>query len=380
MYKKSFLLSALLLAAAIVGRGQQTPASISISSVSGLTATITQINSSILDLQAAVNMLNANTKVSAEIPAGAANGVNGTFTLKYAPSPLTSVFVYRNGLRQREGEDYRLTGKTLTFIATSVPQSGDTLAVDYMTAPQAIPSASLLAFNTQALYSSGTQTLTFSNPGPVGTVFSNWSITGANTVDFTIAGNTCGQSLAAGATCSVAIAFAPAQVGSRAAALIVTDNAVGSPQTIFLSGTGALVLPVGWAAMVSAFDNACVDVAGQAVTEGSSLAMNSCNKSTGQAFLFSPVVGGYKITHQASNIQLDVNGGPDNYADNSVVGLYTYWGGMNEIWSTLGTSDGFFNVVVNSSGKCLTAQGTSVVVSSCNGGNAQKWSLIPITR
>jgi hypothetical protein len=49
---------------------------------------------------------------------------------------------------------------------------------------------------------------------------------------------TCGTSLAAGASCTISVIFRPSAQGPRAATLTFTDNALNSPQTATLSGTG----------------------------------------------------------------------------------------------------------------------------------------------
>jgi hypothetical protein len=59
---------------------------------------------------------------------------------------------------------------------------------------------------------------------------------------FAVASNTCGTSVAAGASCTVGVTFSPTTVGSATGTLTFTDNAVTSPQTVSLSGTG--VAPV----------------------------------------------------------------------------------------------------------------------------------------
>jgi trimeric autotransporter adhesin len=63
------------------------------------------------------------------------------------------------------------------------------------------------------------------------------AITGTNAGDFAQT-HTCGSSLAAGASCTINVTFKPTAIGSRSAALSVTDNATGSPQHVPLSGTG----------------------------------------------------------------------------------------------------------------------------------------------
>jgi hypothetical protein len=350
------------------------------SSVTGLNDALTQLNNSVANLQAAVNMLTASTKVNGEALAGTMNGVNAQFWLKYTPSQASSVTVYRNGVRLSAGADYVLSGTNITFATGAIPQAGDSVVVDYVTAPQAVPNVTSLSFGNQSLYfPAAVNTVTFSNAGPAAAVFSNWSIGGTNASSFAISANACGQSLPAGGTCTVSIAFNPAQVGALTGTLTANDNAVGSPQVVTLTGTGVLTQPTGWTKIVSAVNSACLDVVGQSVTQGSATDTNTCNGSTGQAFQFSAVTGGYKITEQNSNLQLDSFGGESNTADNTTVGLWPYWGGANEMWTTQTTADGYFTINVKNSGKCLTASGTSVVTSTCTGTSAQKWSLIPVS-
>lgn len=64
-----------------------------------------------------------------ETPSGTINGVNTTFTLAHAPSPASSLKVYRGGARQRVTEDYTLSNKTITFL--TAPVVGEIICVDY---------------------------------------------------------------------------------------------------------------------------------------------------------------------------------------------------------------------------------------------------------
>jgi hypothetical protein len=63
-------------------------------------------------------------------------------------------------------------------------------------------------------------------------------ITGANTSDFNQVNTTCGSSLATAASCDVSLGFTPSQLGPRVAALTITDDNVGSPQSVSVNGTG----------------------------------------------------------------------------------------------------------------------------------------------
>ena len=71
------------------------------------------------------------TFVDGERPAGVVNGLNTTFTLAGAPIPPSSLYLYRNGVRQTVTSDYSLSGVSITFFANSIPQPGDILLADY---------------------------------------------------------------------------------------------------------------------------------------------------------------------------------------------------------------------------------------------------------
>jgi hypothetical protein len=52
--------------------------------------------------------------------------------------------------------------------------------------------------------------------------------------------NTCGTSIAAGGTCTITATFTPNAAGAATGAVTITDSANNSPQSITLTGTGAL--------------------------------------------------------------------------------------------------------------------------------------------
>ena len=71
------------------------------------------------------------TYVDGEVPVGAVDGVNATYTLTAAPVPPSSLSVYRNGILQNPSRDFLLVNNTLTFTAASTPQAGDSLVLHY---------------------------------------------------------------------------------------------------------------------------------------------------------------------------------------------------------------------------------------------------------
>lgn len=54
--------------------------------------------------------------------------VDSSYTIEHAPI-VGSIQIFLNGLRQRAGADYTLSGTTISFII--LPSVGDTITVDY---------------------------------------------------------------------------------------------------------------------------------------------------------------------------------------------------------------------------------------------------------
>jgi hypothetical protein len=104
------------------------------------------------------------------------------------------------------------------------------------------PGVSLAPFSTVTFPATGVgitapaQTVTLTNNGGVPLLVQNILITG----DFGIVpgSNTCGSSIAVSTACTMQIAFTPTVGGPRSGSLTVTDNAVNSPQTLVLTGSG----------------------------------------------------------------------------------------------------------------------------------------------
>lgn len=66
-----------------------------------------------------------------ETPSGAINGVNPVFVLSAVPFPAASLQLYRNGLLQKQGADYSLSGQTITFVSSCIPGTGDAVQATY---------------------------------------------------------------------------------------------------------------------------------------------------------------------------------------------------------------------------------------------------------
>jgi hypothetical protein len=91
------------------------------------------------------------------------------------------------------------------------------------------------------------QTVTLTNNGTTSLSITSFNVTGANSSDF-VQNNNCGTSVAAGANCTIVVLFTPSAIGARAAALSISDNATGSPQSVSLSGTGGHDMVLSWTA------------------------------------------------------------------------------------------------------------------------------------
>lgn len=94
---------------------------------------LTAVNGTSATWQDNVGGISPADYVVEEIPTGAIDGVNDTFTLANTPI-VGSQQVYLNGTRMREGagEDYQISGGTITFEAGQLPETGDSLVVDYL--------------------------------------------------------------------------------------------------------------------------------------------------------------------------------------------------------------------------------------------------------
>jgi hypothetical protein len=96
-------------------------------------------------------------------------------------------------------------------------------------------SATSLNFSSQSVGTGTSQTVNVTSTGnsPVG--FSSITISGANAGDFTQT-NTCFPAISTPGSCTISVTFNPTAAGNRSATLNLIDNALGSPQTVVLTG------------------------------------------------------------------------------------------------------------------------------------------------
>jgi hypothetical protein len=117
-----------------------------------------------------------------------------------------------------------LRTQTVSLAGTGIAPPGVSLA----------PNGGLAFGATPVGQTSTGQIVTLTNDGGLPLALSGVAVSG----DFAIAANSCGSSLAAGTNCTLTLTFTPTAAGGRAGALIFTDSAASSPQSVALSGVG----------------------------------------------------------------------------------------------------------------------------------------------
>jgi len=94
-------------------------------------------------------------------------------------------------------------------------------------------SSSSLTFSAEIVGNSSAQAVTLTNTGKASLAISSITASG----DFSQT-NTCASSVSAGANCTISVTFKPVASGTRTGTLSISDNALDSPQSVTLSGTG----------------------------------------------------------------------------------------------------------------------------------------------
>jgi hypothetical protein len=128
----------------------------------------------------------------------------------------------------------------ITDDAVSSPQSVALSGTGVVPGSNATLGPSNLNFSVQPLGTASTQSVTLGNYGTLALAIKGIGIKGAAVADFGQS-NTCASSLLSDATCNIDVTFKPSQIGPRTATLSISDNASGSPQTVYLNGTGTMV-------------------------------------------------------------------------------------------------------------------------------------------
>lgn len=125
-------------------------------------------------------------------------------------------------------------------ITDNAPGSSHSLSLSgtgFPGGPAVALSPTSLTFLTTVLKSSSApQNVTLTNVGTQTLAITSITASG----DFSQI-NTCNSSVAAGANCTISVTFTPTKIKTRTGTLSIADNALGSPQTVSLSGVGTQV-------------------------------------------------------------------------------------------------------------------------------------------
>ena len=206
---------------------------------------------------------------SLTFPATAPGITSAAQTLTVTNSSSAAVSVSSYNFSGTNASQFSLSGKTcgtslaagasctlsITFTASAPGTATANLVATYNAAgsPQSVPlsgselpvatvsfSPTSLSFpTTKSGSTSAAQVLTVTNTSSTTAMaVSSYQFSGTSATQFSILGKTCVSSLPAGASCTLSIVFKPAAAGSASASLVATDNAVGSPQSVPLRGTG----------------------------------------------------------------------------------------------------------------------------------------------
>jgi FtsP/CotA-like multicopper oxidase with cupredoxin domain len=130
----------------------------------------------------------------------------------------------------------------LVRVSVALPAVSGTVTLTGTTVrPVAALSTASLPFGNVPINTiSAPQSVTLTNNGPVPLVLTSIGIGGTNAARFAQT-NDCligGAGLAPNAFCTITVTFRPNRVGARSATLTIRDNALNSPQTVALTGTG----------------------------------------------------------------------------------------------------------------------------------------------
>ncbi len=135
----------------------------------------------------------------------------------------------------------RAASVSIADDAADTPQALALSGIGAQPTPAVSLSPASVAFGGQRVgTTSATQSVTLTNSGTADLTIAGVAVSGANAGDFAESDD-CPVSpatLGPGAGCTIQVGFTPIAAGSRAAAVTISDDAPGGPQTAALTGTG----------------------------------------------------------------------------------------------------------------------------------------------
>ena len=302
-----------------------------------------------------------------------ANGAYCTVYVTYTPDKLgnesTTMTITDNAGGQAG------TQQTVTFTG-----SGVTAATSVTIQP-----TSLSFTSTGVGAVSAPQSVTITNTGTQPLTISKFSV--GTSLDFTVTnpatgvpGNTClalNNTLAVSQSCVVEVWFTPTASNTRSASLSISDNAVGSPQTVSLTGIGAAAFTLSSPSAVNptiiGSDQTTFVIVANGPTSFSGAVTLSCSSGTTCTFSENPIfVGGASSTLTVTNLSTQL---PNPY-------LFTVTGTSGSQSFPLQLSLGFSDFSLSAApSSAITTAGHSAVytifVNPLNGFNSNVTLLCP---
>ena len=128
---------------------------------------------------------------------------------------------------------------SFSFSVSDGIATSDPVTVTLLSPPLSSIAPSTLNFGKQGLASaSPAKTVTFKNSGIVPVNVATVGLAGVSQGDYNITTSALPLTLAAGKTLKISLTFTPTALGAEPASLVVTSDAVASPQSVSLNGTG----------------------------------------------------------------------------------------------------------------------------------------------
>jgi len=188
--------------------------------------------------------------------------------------------------------------------------------------PLVVFSPTSLSFGNQTVgIGSSPLVATLTNSGNLPLTITSIQITGADSTDFGQTNN-CPSSLPPNNSCNISVTFTPTATGNRSAAVSVTDNAPGSPQSVPLAGVG--VLPA------ATFSPTSLNFGNQtAGTTSSPLGTTLTNTGQGTLTITSIGIGGTNSNEFAQKNNCPSSLSPNNSCNISVTFSPTALGNAN---------------------------------------------------
>lgn len=192
-----------------------------------------------------------NTVLFGRVPVGASNSQSVTLTNPNAAIVITTIATAGDFAQTNTCSSGIPAGGscqiTISFAPSAPGPELDSLTIRWNKGTQAIPVAGTglngltvspksVAFGSIAVGTTATKVVTLVNKTGADVALSSFEISGAPA--FAKTATTCGPTLKRKAACTISVTFSPTAKGKVSGVVTITDDAINSPQTTNLNGTG----------------------------------------------------------------------------------------------------------------------------------------------